>query len=457
MHNAEAQISRTLNAFATDTPQKISTYTSTWANTHTNSAVDDVVGAQLAYKSILLDTEIAPRLATDKGLSTMTLRCFGIPANAGDEEIARQLTEVLSRADDVRDAIVKEADTTMPQRPGRALALPCPMATTDPWRGKTHWVDHAIDDMDHNRERLRKLRRVGRQHWVFILRALAEHADRSTGRNCYASNLTIGKTAARLCREHIDAGGLHRGIRTNALSERTLVDAVSAVVSALIELGFVTERARGRHLTRRERIVAFARHRIHQTKAASVRDLTLPKAHRKPPALAPRTPTGPAWVTPSNPFIAQQHCNALRKSLAHAVEMPLLRTHRHVVTLSTLLTVFSGYLTHARGPHPEKRPRSRGADRHQPSIDAKKTAADLLQFVPWALKNPHCPTRPRHINALAHVIDAVGAASMRGKTLYDLLNAEIRNRHLEVRIVEINNPLGWLHTMLTRVLSVSKA
>lgn len=450
MQFADSQVSRTQNTFATDTPKSVLSPASTWTNNHPKQSFSADEAEKLVYKSIVLDHEIAPRLKTERGLDAMTRKIFGIDSDADDDTASAALMSALCRADEAQKAVVAGAETDMPARPGRSLRLPSTGGDYAPWRGNCHWFDNALEAV--RKCTNRKLRRVARQHWPFILRALAFHADRATGRNCYASNLTIGKTAARLFREHVDAGGSWERQRTDELADRTLADAVSIIVSVLIELGYLVERARGRHLTRRERIIAKVRHGIHQTKAASVRDLILPPDKRTP---EPDPPATPSWCTPLNPFVAARKRDQARTTLVLAISSPLLRTHRHVVTLSGLLKVFSGYLTHARDAQPQKPSRSPGTITPRPSLPAKKTAADFLRFAPWALRNPDCPTQPHHINALGSVLDDVGAAGMRGRVLYELLNEEFRRCHLEICIPDIRRPLAWLRVLLTRVLPVT--
>lgn len=456
---ADSQDSRTLPPTATSGEK----HGSTWALSYQNPDDDPVADGYsttalqhyttteppsetvaLAYRQAVLEGEVLPRIQTEAGLDAMVRRWHGIPDSLPPEEQASRLTERLVAADEATAEVTAWAERRVPRRPGRSMPLPAPAPPRDRWQGAHLWVEGALADpavINHPR-----VQRIGRQHLPWLLRALASYADHDSGHHVTAANATVGCRAAALVSEHIARGGTWTGRRTDLLSDTTLAGQVSALAAALIAAGWMRERARGRHLTRLERAVAWIRTRLHQTRAASVRDLTVPP-HARSNHHSPTRAAAPAWAHTSNPHYRRLVVGDLQKTLRELLHLPALHTHPSVGRLPCLVTVFRGLLTreHAREtPRSQKTPPGRDT---RPTLSAQKTAARLIQRLPWLLRGS-VPGRRRHIGALARLLDETGCAHVTADGVTAAIDATLAARGWELHPETITSPLAWLPTIL---------
>lgn len=393
------------------------------------------------YRQAVLEKIIRPRLRTERGQDSLTLRWYGIPEDASPEETAEKLTAELAADDAAAAAVAEWATSHLPERPGRSLSLPAPESGPGRWQGPHLWVTGALSDpavTEHPR-----MKRVGRQHRRFLLRAMASYADHDSGYNVTAANRSIGRRAAELCTEHIDRGGTWRGRRTDQLSETTLAGLVSAMTTALADAGWLRERARGRHLNRLERAAAWLRLHIHQTRAASTRDLTVPDAERRP---VPR-PTAPAWVSPDNPHVQKLTFRELWEIFRSLLKTPVLHTHRACGTLSGLLTVLGGELTRASAREKPQSTKKQATPPPPPSIEAQKLGATLRRSMPWLLRGA-TPGKRRHANTLARILDDLNLADLTARVITHHIDQELTTRQWEIHPSSITQPLAWIHTVL---------
>ncbi len=290
----------------------------------------------LAHRQAVLEGEILPRIQTEAGTGTMVRRWYGIPEALPPEEQAERLTEVLVATDEATSEVAAWAEQHVPRHPGHSLPLPAPAAPRDRWQGPHRWVEGVLEDpavVQHPRAA-----RIGRQHLPWLLKALASYADHGTGHHVTASNRSIGRRAAEMVSERIARGGTWTGRRTDQLSDTTLAGQVSNLVAALIAAGWMRQRARGRHLNRLERAVAWIRTRLYQTRAASVRDLTVPPHARR--THSPKTAAAPAWAHPSNPHYRRLTVGDVQKTLRELLSLPVLHTHLPVGQLSGAVAKF---------------------------------------------------------------------------------------------------------------------
>lgn len=459
MQFADSQDSRTLPPTATF----VEKHGSTWDFSYQNPD-DDPVAAHytttqpaaevvaLAHRQAVLEGEILPRIQTEAGTDKMVRRWHGVPETLPPEEQRELLTEVLVASDDATSEVAAWADKYVPQHPGRSLPLPAPAAPRDRWQGPHRWVEGALKDpavVQHPR-----VARIGRQHLPWLLKALASYADHGTGHHVTASNKSIGRRAADMVAEHIARGGIWTGRRTDQLSDTTLAGQVSNLVAALIAAGWLRQRARGRHLNRLERAVAWIRNRLHQTRAASVRDLTVPPHARR--THSPKTAAAPAWAHPSNPHTLRLTVGDLQKTLRKLLSLPVLHTHLPVGQLSCLVTLFRGLLTRETA---REAPRSKKKNRRpaaRPTLAAQKAAARLVQRLPWLLRAA-TPGRRRHIGALARLLDETGFADVRAEAVTAAIDATLTERGWELHPASIEHPLAWLRTVLDSLRPAASA
>lgn len=400
------------------------------------------------YRQAILEGEIIPRLRTEKGRDTVVRRWYGIPGHWPAEDQHIKLTAELIAQDEAIDYLTAWSEKNVPAYKGRSLPLPAPPPEPGRWQGAHRWVSGVLADKsvtEHPR-----LARVGGQHLPFLLHALASFSDHDTGHGVTASNNTIGRKAAQLCADHITKGGQWSGRRTDQLSPITLAGHVSALATALAEAGWLRERARGRHLTRLERAVAWLHTTLHQTKAASVRDLLVPDhARRREPTPHRR----PAWADPANPHMQKLILKDLWITTHRLVRMPVLHTHQHVVLLPYLVTLLEGYLIRVRAretPHPKKKPTRK--DPPRPSLAAQQLAAHLREIMPWLLRGPR-PGKRRHLWSLARLLDELGLANVPAREITIRMEQALNNRYWELHPDTIAHPLAWLHTVLTNLWS----
>lgn len=462
MQFADSQDSRTLPLTATSGEK----HGSTWAFSYQNPD-DDPVAAHysttrlhgytttappsetvaLAYRQAVLEGEVLPRIQTEAGLDAMVRRWHGIPDSLPPEEQASRLTERLVAADEATAEVTTWAERHIPRHPGRSMPLPAPAPPRDRWQGAHLWVEGALADpavINHPR-----VQRIGRQHLPWLLRALASYADHDSGHHVTAANATVGCRAAALVSEHIAHGGTWTGRRTDLLSDTTLAGQVSALAAALIAAGWMRERARGRHLTRLERAVAWIRTRLHQTRAASVRDLTVPPHARR--THSPKTEAAPAWAHPSNPHYRRLTVGALQKTLRELLSLPVLHTHPHVVRLVYLVTLYEGLLTRKTPREIPISPKKTTRPSLRPTLAAQKTAAGLVQRLPWLLRG-RTPGRQRHIGALARLLDETGFSHVAADRVTAAIDSTLVTRGWELHPSSIDHPLAWLRTVLSRLV-----
>ena len=427
--------------------------------------------ARRIYRQAVFETKVSPRLHTDKGRDTMTLRWYGITADGPPEEQAAQLSEELASDDNAQATIVAWASGHVPDRPGRSLPLFAPPPEPTGWRGANLWVTGALTDPkvgEHPR-----LKRVGRQHRRFILQALASFADRDSGCNVTAANATIGRKAASLCAEHIEEGGRWRGRRTDELSEVTLAGQVSAMVAVLVDTGWLRERARGRHLNLLERAVAWLRHQLCQTRAGSVRDLMVPPHVQraitlKSSASSNTSNTLSAWVCPNNPHLIRLVADDLWTTLLRLVRIRVVHTHQCEALLVLLILLIRGLLKRktVEEPSAKKVKRLKNSRRRffaRPSVAAQKLSAGLISRMPWLLRSPAPessatsgkPRKRLHSHALARILDTEQATGLTVSEIIGHIDATLAANRWEIHPGSIRQPLGWFRKVLRGVRAAS--
>lgn len=400
------------------------------------------------HRFAVLEGEILPRVSTERGQEAMLRRWYTIPNTSDLDTAATRLAAELKADDQALTELATWSTAAVPQRPGRSLPLPAPEPVTDRWQGHVCWVDGALAALAGSP--CPRLARVGGQHRRMILQALASFADTATGRNVTAANETLGQRAADLCATHITRGGTWRGRRTDHLSRRTLTDHVSCMVAALTKAGWLIERARGRHLTRLERAVAWVRHHLHQTRAGSVRDLIVPTPDR----VIPPAPTRPAWADHRNPHLRRLTLRNLRQTFTELIKVPVLRTHRAVGTLSAYLLLEDGYLTRAHATETPPPPRQAPTTAQpKPSLVAQRLAAALTSAtigMSWLLRSKTTGT-PRHRYALARIIDQANATHLTAREITHHINHTLAQHHWELHPQTLTSPLAWFTTVLTQM------
>lgn len=470
MHHADSQDSRTQNTFATTTREELDSAATTWAfpcppapqntdTTTTTAAKEARHQEKIAHRDLFFEHVIAPRLTTDAGRQTMWLRWNGIePTTFTEEEILARATAINDAVEAATKATIDRETKRCPASPGRSFLLPVEVNEAERnrlcWQSRAIWEDVALRELINWRDVQKACQsgRVAVQHLPFILAALAYFADDKTGHTCAASNLRIASLAQRFAREAARDGHPSRGRKTATLSIKTLERAVKAVVSDLCDIGLIVERARGRHLSAGERVLAYFRHRRYQTRAASVRDLVMPaELWRKEPR-----PTKPAWACDANPFMHRKNANLrLADIVKKLFNSALLSPHPHVVRRTYSLTVSTWLLSaltrFSETPTPSKQNR-RGFK--PPSKGAKKIASDLVHpeigGMSWLLRHPNQPGKKYHLNALARVIDAAGAATSDAATILTSIDAYNAERGWEFHPDDIERPFAWLSTVLQK-------
>lgn len=437
MPNADSQVSRTHLPFATPTTNG----SVTW-DYDSISGVDTPRDdrEKRAYRHVLLEAKILPSLTTHRGQARLLRRWYAVPDDLDALSAAGRLEEALSADEELVREVARSVGQTTPERPGRSLALPSPAPRSTRWQGATQWVQGALVVLASSRNR--RLRRVSACHWKWILQALASYADHASGHNVTAANLSVGRRAAALFRSHTERGGGWLGRRTDELSPRTLTDSVGCVVAALVEAGWIAERARGRHLTRAERVLAFMRHHIHQTKAASVRDLLHPEDARS----TPPPPGPPRWAHPSNSSV-QAPVERRRMEGLRKLAIPVLRTHPAVGRLSEILLVCSWLLTRTSAPETlSSPPKISEKAQRRPSIHSQRLAAELVERLPWLLRSPR-PGRRVHLWTVARLLEPYAATTTAAQIITHI-DSTLCQRKWELHPENITHPLGWLTAIL---------
>lgn len=408
--------------------------------------VDGLRVVQSAYRYLVLDT-LLPRLRTEKGRLTFLRRWLGIPEGQGETVTAQLITEGLSTCEDHVAEVMEWAGHV--EQVGSSLTLPAPPPPPGRWQGEVQWMRGAAAALAASTSP--RLRRVGTQHRQVILQALASFADRGTGCGVTASNRTIGQRAAEMCRRRIERGDGWSGRRTNELSERTLQDHVGCVVAALIDAGWMRERARGRKLTAFERVEAWARFRIFQTQAASVRDLVVPAESR---VVVPRSRV-PRWYAAGNPFVTKPLLEGLAGCAQVMMRHPVLRTYPSFARLSTYLLVLSGYLTRkTASAETLASPRQRRSRCERPSLPAQRLVARILDVMPW-LRRSRTVGKPTHSWTLARIVDRTGLAGRSAGAILEHIDETLRERHWELHPELIADPVAWFTTVMKRLAGAS--
>ncbi|WP_297667698.1 hypothetical protein [uncultured Corynebacterium sp.] len=468
MKSAAPQDSRTQNTFATTPREELDSAATTWAflyppalqttdTTTTTAAQTARHQEKIAYRDLFFEHVIAPRLTTDAGRQTMWLRWNAIePATLTEEEILARIKAVNDAVDAATKATIDRETKRCPASPGRSFLLPVEVDEAERsrlcWQCRTIWEDVALRELIKWRDGQKTCQsgRVAVQHLPFILSALAYFADDKTGHNCAASNRRIASLAQRFACESTRNEHTNRGRKTTTLSLKTLERAVKAIVSDLCDIGLIVERARGRHLSAGERVLAYFRHRRYQTRAASVRDLVMPAEFWRN---EPR-PTRPAWACDANPFMHRKNATfRLTEMVKTLFHFTLLSPHPHVVRRTYFLTVSTWLLNaltrFAETPTPSKQNR-RGFK--PPSKGAKKIASDLVHpeigNMGWLLRHQNQPGKKYHLNALARVIDAAGGATSDAATILTSIDSYNAERGWEFHPEEIKRPLAWLSAVL---------
>lgn len=404
--------------------------------------IDGRRAVQDAYRLIVLES-LLPKMLSEKGRVTFMRRWLGVPDGLGEADASRMIAERLASSEDHVAEVMSWGDGV--EKVGSSLTLPAPPPPSGRWQGEVQWVRGASQALSTSVSP--RLRRVGTQHRKVILQAIASFADRGTGCGVTASNRTLGLKAAELCRRHLERGEGWAGRRTDELSDRTLQDHVGCVVAALIDAGWMRERARGRKLTAFERVEAWARFRIFQTQAASVRDLVVPEESRVdvPRVLAPR------WQSPTNPFVVKKVLSGLVGCVGEMIKHPVLRTYPSFARLGSYLQVLYGYLTRKNASAEEQvTSRRRRTNHERPSLPAQRLVAQLLDVMPW-LRRSRTVGRPTHTWTLARVVDRVGLAGLDADAVVEHIDRTLRERYWELHPELIADPVGWFTTAMQRM------
>lgn len=286
-----------------------------------------------------------------------------------------------------------EADT--PHERTGSLILDAPegaQARVICWTGRTAWLDMVAADLDTDHgQAVRRHHKPSRTVVLAVAADDAAHADSRTGRNVATS---WDRTARRI--------GCSR-------------DTVRRAQRVLRDLGWTVEVARGRHLTRLERMRAsLAGHRQHR--AASVRCLTIPTRchhliqHTQAPEQTALHPH-PAGVRKSLPSPSSSTARAARKRAA-GTTIRRSQTRQEPVTL-----------------------------------DMQRLTARLVQRLPWL-------DTGKHLNSLARALSRVGVTAE--WTAQDLMTAlnERNEAHgvLSLPVASQRNPRALLIHQLRQAL-----
>ena len=141
------------------------------------------------------------------------------------------------------------------------------------WTSRRYWLRSVSSVLKSEKGRaLCKARRIAPDTCYAVAAALADFADSATGRNVAASNRRIGAWAAR------------KSDRPKPFSH----DTVGVARQVLAELGMAVEVARGRYLSKAERLLAKSHHGADQIRAASVWALISPREADTRPYLPSR-------------------------------------------------------------------------------------------------------------------------------------------------------------------------
>lgn len=296
----------------------------------------------------------------------------------------------------------------------KALLLPCPASRgSTRWRGEVAWRVNALADPNFRSHP--RMARVSRRHTAIILATIAAAAERSSGRWVAVSARTV---AYRVARRIAKTGG-------RIPSESTLVSSVRACWAALRATGWAVERARGRHLRRDERLVAYHRHGIVQTRAASVHDLSMPQAVHDAIVDSLRRQqkrARPAWARQYG-----QHSSA---------SGDLLHTHQLCCTRSRSFSRSVG--------NSSARVRVRGK-KPRPSLSAQKLVAQVIYAMPWITRGGRI-----HLWSLARAVEDSGILN-RGwspRQVMDRWDALLSSRWWAIEASAISHPVPWLQACL---------
>lgn len=300
-----------------------------------------------------------------------------------------------------------------------ALLLPCPASKgATRWRGEVAWRVNALADPNFRSHP--RMTRVPLRHAAMILSVIAAAADRGSGRWVAVSARTV---AYRVARRLVKTGG-------RIPSESTLVSSVRACWAALRATGWAVERARGRHLRRDERLVAYQQYRIMQTRAASVHDLSMPQDVHDAIVDSLRRQqerARPAWARQY-----EQHSSA---------SGDLLHTHQRCCTRSKPLSRSVG--------NSSARARARGK-KPRPSLAAQKLAAQVIYTMPWITRGGRI-----HPWSLARAVEDSGILN-RGwspRQVMDRWDDFLSSRWWSIEASAISHPVPWLRACLETLKS----
>ncbi len=295
----------------------------------------------------------------------------------------------VAEAEEVARTEAARANNAYNGQRGRSWAIPGRPPTLC-WTGRSRWLA-LVDTLLDSDEGLDLCRRQGLSPTTAraIAHTLASLADARTGRHLTASNATIAERAAK------EAG------RHKPWSH----DVVSKVRKVLTQLGLAVEIARGRYLTKQERLEATVHHEGVQLRAASTWALLVPRRWQTKSYLVCKSPSGRFTSSRSN---SPTRVRARAKA-------PCGRSLR-----------------------PKTPPRP---------LAAQKLTADLVARV-QSLDNG------RHIGSLVDVIaELVDCNRWTGRDLVTILNEDARKNPRDWPS-RIKNPAGFLRHRLSRLRDV---
>lgn len=335
---------------------------------------------------------------------------------------------------------------------GSGFILPCPTSNADRWNGRKHWVESVL--ADHQVAEHRRMQRVGQLQRRIIVQILASFADSATGQWVAVSH----ETAARRVLEHLAKQ------RCRQVSLATVISNVRATWATLHDTGWAKLRAVGRYLTAGERVVASARFGAEsQTRAASVRDLIVPRRARPSADSSQSAPTRPAWASLGNPFVIERRRQAGEKAWESLVSLwgkaPLLHTYLAVGQQPVKLLVSRWLLTRGRASDPTcptksktgHRRKNGNAGRPAPSLEAQRLAAELVRAMGWLTRRRG--GRRTHMWTLARAVEASGVLSLglKPRDVLGFWNDMLAFHRQEIHSGQVINPVGWVQACLSNL------
>lgn len=308
------------------------------------------------------------------------------PATAERLALARAK---VAEAEEVARTEAARANNAYNGQRGRSWAIPGRPPTLC-WTGRSRWLA-LVDTLLDSDEGLDRCRRQGLSPTTAraIAHALASLADARTGRHVTASNATIAERAAK------EAG------RHKPWSH----DVVSKVRKVLTQLGLAVEVARGRYLTKQERLEATVHHEGVQLRAASTWALLVPRRWQAKSYLVCKSPSG-------------------RFTSSRSTSPTRVRARAKAPC--------------GRSPRPKRPPRP---------LAAQKVTADLVARI-QSLDNG------RHIGSLVDVIaELVDCNRWTARDLVTILNEDARDNPRDWPST-IKHPAGFLRHRLSRLQDV---